>query len=288
MPYYTTMIKFVIPRPVKKIHRAYTPIDTDKKRIKVWFRFFSIKIIRIIFIVFALIYGWFFLLKNSIFNHQYTIKRVLYDSWNIAWYDNPYLYKRINTRIKGENYYVVKLYTSRILVDLQSSYPMISDMTVEYRSSNTVFVTLKFTPIDMVIRNQDIRFALIGTTLLQIYSWNKIAQGIHILDLPPYLSGMNTLSGLFYRQSASGLVQQVELLYQWFPWLDHIEYLPWWERSIVYLEGKQFYINNGWDIPNQIRNYQLLKKYYKDYPKLQDIDLWSLEKDKVIVRKISK
>jgi hypothetical protein len=29
----------------------------------------------------------------------------------------------------------------------------------------------------------------------------------------------------------------------------------------------------------------LLKKYYKDYAQLVDIDLWSLEKDKVIVRK---
>ena len=282
------MIKFVVPRKVKKIHRTYTPIASDKKKIKRWFHFFSIKIIRLIFILFALIYGWFYLLKSSIFNHQYTIKRVLYDSWDIAWYDEPYLYKRISTWIKGENYYVVKLYKSRILNDITSIYPMVSDIAIWYTSSNTVSVKLTFSPIDMVIRNQDVRFALIGTTLLQVYSWNKITHGIHILDLPSYLSGMNSLSWLFYRQSASWLVQQISLLYQWFPWLDHIEYLPWWEESIVYLDGKKFYINNGGDIGNQIRNYELLKKYYKDYNQLQDIDLWSLEKDKVIVRKISK
>jgi hypothetical protein len=51
------------------------------------------------------------------------------------------------------------------------------------------------------------------------------------------------------------------------------------------LENKKFYINNGSDIANQIRNYQLLKKYYKEYASLEDIDLGSLEKDKVIVRK---
>lgn len=279
------MIKFVVPRPVKKIQRHYTPIDSDKKKMKVWFRFFSIKIIRIIFIVFALIYGWFLLLKNSIFNHQYTIKRVLYDSWDIARYDDPYLYKRINTRIKWENYYVAKFYKSRILTDIQSRYPMITDIGVDYRSSNTVFVKLTFKPFDMIIRNQDVRFGLIGSALLQIYSWNKIANGVKILDLPEYLSGMNALSWLFYRQSATGLVQQIELLYQGFPGLHHIEYLPWGERSIVYLEWKKFYINNLWDIPNQIRNYQLLKKYYKDYAQLSEIDLGSLEKDKVIVSK---
>lgn len=39
------------------------------------------------------------------------------------------------------------------------------------------------------------------------------------------------------------------------------------------------------DIQNQLKNYQLLKKYYKDYPLLKEIDLGSLEKDKVIVKK---
>jgi len=269
------MIKFVVRRPVKKIHRNYTPIDSDrKKKGKVWFHFFSIKIIRIIFIVFALIYWWFLLLKNSLFNHQYTIKRVLYDSWSIARYDDPYLYKSINTRIKGENYYVVKFYASRVLNDIQSQYPMITNISIDYRSSNTVFVRLTFRPIDMVIRNWDVKFGLIWSTLLPIYSWNKISNGIQILDLPDYLSGTTTLSGLFYRQAATGLVQQIELIYQWFPGLARVEYLPGGERSIVYLDGKKFYINNLSDISNQIRNYQLLKKYYKDYAQLKDIDLW--------------
>lgn len=280
------MIKFVVSRPVKKIQRTYTPIHSDKKKIKIWFRFFSIKIIRSIFIIFALIYGWFFFLRRSIFNHQYTIKRVQYDSWNISWYDEPYLYKRINTRVKWENYYVAKFYKSRILADIQTKFPMVSAIDITYVSSNTVLIKLKFIPIDMVIRNQDVRFALIWDILLQIFSWNKISDNVIVLDLPAYLSGMNTFSGMFYRQSASWLVQQIHLLNQWFPWLDHIEYLPWGERSIVYLDGKKFYINNGSDIENQIRNYQLLKKYYKEYKQLEDIDLWSLGKDKVIVRKI--
>ncbi len=280
------MIKFVVPRPVKKIQRHYTPIDSGNKNIrKPWVRFFSIKIIWIIFIAFTLIYWWFLLLRTSIFNHQYTIKRVVYDSWNIAWYDEPYLYKTINTRVKGENYYVIKLYKNKILNDIKSQYPIIKDIGIDYRSSNTVFVKLTFVPFDLIIRNQNVRFWLIGEKLLQLYTGNKIANGVRILDMPSYLSWSTALSGLFFRQSASGLVQQVELLYQWFPWLHHIEYLPGGERSIIYLEGKKFYINNLGDILNQIRNYQLLKKYYKDFAKLSDIDLGSLEKDKVIVKK---
>jgi len=279
------MIKFVVRRPIKKIHRTYTPIESDKKKVKVWFRFFSIKIIWIIFIVFALIYWGFLLLKNSVFNRQYTIKRVLYNSGDIDQYDEPYLYRRITNWLRGENYSIANMYKSRVLEDIQSKYPMVTDIVIEYNSSNTVSVKLTFRPIDMIIRNQDKLFALVNDVILQLYSWNKISNGIKILDLPPYLSGMNTLSGLFFRQSATWLVQQIELIYQWFPGLHHVEYLPWGERSIVFLDGKRFYINNLADIQNQIRNYQLLKKYYKDYAQLEDVDLWSLGKDKVIVRK---
>lgn len=209
----------------------------------------------------------------------------MYDSWDIARYDEPYMYRRITNWIRGENYYVAKRYDARILEDMQSRYPMITNIAIDYRSSNTVFVKLEFRPIDMVLRNQERRRALVGETILPLYSGNKIANSIKILDMPEYLSGMNIMSWLFYRIPASGLVQQTELLYQWFPGLHHIEYLPWGERSIVFLDGKKYYINNLWDIPNQIRNYQLLKKYYKDYAQLEDIDLWSLEKDKIIVRK---
>lgn len=279
------MIKFVVPKPVKKIKRTYTPIESDKKQIKVWFHLFSVKIIRIIFIIFTLISWGFLLLKNSIFDHQYTIKRVLYDSGDVARYDEPYLYKLIKNWLQDENYYVVKRYHSRMVNDITTKYPMITDVNVDYRSSNTVFVKLTFRPIDMVIRNQELRYALIDGRLFPLYSGNAIANGIKILDMPEYMSGINDLTGIFYKLPAAELTQQIELLYQWFPWLHHIEYLAWWQRSIVFLDGKKYYINNISDIPNQIRNYQLLKKYYKDFASLSEIDLWSLGKDKVIVRK---
>lgn len=103
--------------------------------------------------------------------------------------------------------------------------------------------------------------------------------------MPEYLSGINNLSGFFYRQSTTGLVLQTQLIYEGFSGMHHVEYLPGGERSIVYIDGKKLYINNLGSIPNQIRNYDLLKKYYKDYAQLEHIDLGSLEKDKIIVKK---
>lgn len=139
---------------------------------------------------------------------------MLYDSGDIARYDEPYLYKRINTKFKGENFYVARFYRDRVLADIQTVYPMVSAIDISYRSSNTVVVKLTFRPIDLVIRNQAERYAIIRDQILRIYSGNKLADGIKILDLPPYLSGMHAMSGFFFRQLATGLVEQTELLYQ--------------------------------------------------------------------------
>lgn len=279
------MIKFAIRKPTKKIHRTYTSVNPEQQRVKSWFRRLSIKILWSILIVFAIIYGGFLLLRNTIFDHQYIIKRVIYSSWDAQQYDNPYLYKRISNWIKEENYHIVRMYKSRILEDIQQTYPLVTDISVDYASSNTVLVKLTFRPIDLVIRNQDKKFLVVGSTILPLYSGNTIAKGVAILDLPEYLSGVTSLSGFFYKQSATWLIQQINAIYEWFPWFHHIEYLPGGERTIVYIDGKKLYINNLWDITSQIRNYELLKKYYKEYAQLEHIDLWSLEADKVIVKK---
>lgn len=80
------------------------------------------------------------------------------------------MYRRISNRVKGENYYVVKMYRSRMLEDMVSRYPMITDIEISYSSSNTISVKISFRPIDMVIRNQEMRFLLIDSTILPIYS----------------------------------------------------------------------------------------------------------------------
>lgn len=114
------------------------------------------------------------LLRNTIFDTQYTIKRVVYDSGDIQRYDEPYMYRRISDRIKNENYYVVKRYKQRVLDDIQSTYPMVIDFMVTYVSTNTVAVKLTFKPIDLVIKNQTGRFAVVDNIMLPIYSGNHI------------------------------------------------------------------------------------------------------------------
>ena len=93
------------------------------------------------------------------------------------------------------------------------------------------------------------------------------------------------MTGLFFRQSSDSLIQQLSLIAQGFPKLTRIEYLPGGERTAVYLTNQVIYINNLMDVAQQIQNYMLLQKYYPSFAQLKEVDLGSLEKDKIIVRK---
>ncbi|MEI8091860.1 MAG: hypothetical protein WCG98_06690 [bacterium] len=82
------MIKFVVSRPISKIKRsriasgkesriksAYLGGDKQSKS-----RRRSLKILRIILILFAVVYGGFLLLKSTLFAKEYTIAHVNFTS----------------------------------------------------------------------------------------------------------------------------------------------------------------------------------------------------------------
>jgi len=225
------------------------------------------------------------LLKNTLFAQQYTIDNVQYYVSNMKTYGDPVMYKAISDQIKKENYNVVRFNKNEILAWLQTNYPFIKDMIITFVSTNTVRVDLIFQTPELIIRNYNLKYGVFLGHIFSISSWDALGTGVHILDMPWYLSGYGAMTGFFFRQAYTGLIEQVDLLYQWFPWLHHIEYLPGGERSIVFINGKQVYINNLADIPTQINNYELLKKYYTSFNQLTEIDLWSIELDKVIVKK---
>lgn len=283
------MFKFVHAKPVSKIHHTKVVVGDTRvskaSRMTSRKRRLSLKVLWTIFIIFTLIYGGFLLFQNTLFAQSYVITKVQYAVSSVKKYDNPALYKAIADQIKKENYHIVKLNKGSILTKLQEAYPFIQSIDIIFVQDNVVKVTLSFKEPDFILRNQDKRFGVFGSTTLPLYSGSTLGKTWLILDLPGYMSGWAYMTGLFYRQPATGLYQQIQLMYQAFPKLERLEYLPWGERSIIYLAGKRLYINNLGDILQQINNYQLLKKYYTDFARLTEIDLWSLEKDKIIVKK---
>ncbi|MCX6823324.1 MAG: hypothetical protein NTX91_05045 [candidate division SR1 bacterium] len=279
------MIKFVVSRPTRKIHRPTYQGESErrfkgekKKRI-------PLKTIWIIFGIFVLIYGSFLLLKNTLFDQEYTITKVFYNVSDTKTYGDPDMYKSISSQIKKENFTVARFNKNTILAGLQANYPFIKDMIITFIGVNTVKVDLVFQTPELLIKNFNLSYGVFRGHIFAIHPGDTLGTGVKDIYMPGYLSGYGAMTGFFFRQSYTGLIEQVSLMYQGFPGLHHIEYLPGGERSIVFMNGKQIYINNLADIPAQIKNYELLKKYYANFNQLTEIDLGSIELDKVIVKK---
>lgn len=279
------MIKFVTARPIKKIQRTreYTNNPTQQgltKKKKI-----PLKTIWIIFISFTLLYWAFILFKSTLLNKSYVIAKIQYYVKDVKIYNDPVLYKEISAQIKQENYNVVRFQKNDLLAKLQERYPFIKDMKITFIADNVVRVKLVFQDPELIIRNQLYKFGVFRGHIFPILSGNALGQNTKILDLPGYLSGQLAMTGLFFRQSADTLIQQLDLIYQWFPKLERVEYLPGGERTIVYINKQRIYLNNLGNIAEQISTYMLLKKYYPETANLKEIDIGSLEKDKLIVRK---
>lgn len=237
-------------------------------------------------IVFFLIYGGIFLFKHTLFTPDFMIKKIIYDSWSIQQFDDPYLYKAISTVLKDENYYVIKWSRGSVIRKIQSQFPIVSDIVITYLGKNTLGVTVWFHEPDMVIKNQDLLFGVYENYTFSIFSGNQIGSGDSVLYLPLYASGLTGIEGLFFRQSAKEIKQQMDLIYAAFPKSKFVAYLPGAERTVIMTnDSKKVFINNLVDISQQLKNFDLLERYYTWYVGLKEIDLGSLEKDKVIVKK---
>ena len=253
----------------------------------------SIKWLRM-FILFVIFWYWlFFIVNNTIFKDENYIRQIRYSKTSVEQYDNPYLYKQISDLIKNENYYVVsKLRKSKILDSIKSSFPMVKDMDILKTDKYTASVMVSFYTPDIIIRLWKRRFAVMQDYNFELFSWNTIDNDIFSVELPQYTSGLaiitwgiNPLNWLFYEIPEKKFIYDMELIAQWFPWYKRLVYLPGSSRSVVFLsKDKRVYINNKNSLTWQIQNYNLLQKYYDKANLLKIIDLWSLDKDKIIVR----
>ena len=104
--------------------------------------------------------------------------------------------------------------------------------------------------------------------------------------IPKTISTWTSLTWLFYQEWFDHFVDTLQTIYTAFPGAKYYIYLVGWQRIIVWFSnGNEVYINLLVDLVQQLQNYQYLKQYYSDFSKLKEIDLWSIEMDKVIVRR---
>lgn len=281
------MVQFAVQRKFNKQGSSSNTISSGIGKKASWYiRKIPVLYFWIFFGILIVFYGGFLLFKYTIFVPEYRITKIDYALSSAKIYDDPYLYKTITSFIKWENFYLISWNTDTILQEVQKKYPFVENVIIVYKSPHTVLVKVIFYSPDLILLHENKKFGVYKETIFELFSWNTLGNsGVVKLEILSFNSGW-ALTGLFFEQSATGLLDDIRLIKEWFPGISSLSYLPGGHRMIVHLgNNKQVYINNIIDIQPQIINYQLLKKYYSDFESLKEIDLWSLEKDKVIVRK---
>lgn len=247
---------------------------------------FSVKWLWVFFVVIIFVYWLFFIIKNTIFKAENYIEQITYSKYSVDMYDNPYLYKKISELIKYENFFVVaKLKKLDIERSIKSEFPIVEDVHIIQPQKYTASVQLDFYEPDIVVQLWERKFWVFWDYNFEIFSGNKIWKNMFSVELPQYVSGIDSLDGLFFEIPETKFIQDMEVISQWFPWYYRLVYLPWSSMTVVFItDQKRVYLNNQNSLTWQIQNYNLLKKYYQDFGKIKIIDLWSLEDDKIIVR----
>lgn len=244
-----------------------------------------IKILLAVTFFIALIFSIVYVFQKTLFAPKNIIKVVNYAKSSVDQFDEPYLYKKISTLIKWKNYYTTNYVDKRkIFKEIFDEFPIIQDFEIIYTKNNVVTVKVLFNKPDLVIKSQDTKFGIYRWYTFNIYSWNTIGSWVQRIFFPDYLSGIDNIDGVFYDLPFQDFITQMYTILQNFHWNQRVIYLPGWQRTVVEFSGdRRVYINNAKDFEMQFKNYLLLQKYYANFAKLKQIDLWSLETDKVIV-----
>lgn len=275
--------KFIKQKSVSPSLSSWTSIGK-----KAWWYIRKIPVLYfwIFFGILVVFYGGFLLLKYTIFVPEYRISKIDYALSSVQVYDDPYLYKSISSLLLWENLYLISSNSNKIIGKIKKDYPFVEDVIMVYKWPNTLLVKVLFNQPELILLHEDKKFGMYKWYLFELFSGNSLGlSGIVNLEILSFNSG-GALTWLFFLQSPDDLMDDIRIIKEWFPEIQWLSYMPGGHRMLVDLwNNRKVYINNAIPIEPQIVNYQLLKKYYSDFNLLKEIDLGSLESDKIIVRK---
>ena len=183
---------------------------------------------------------------------------------------------------------MTKFFGQRKVFDaIQESFPMVSSFDLFFLEKNTAAVSLRFYDPLMVIYAWEERFAVYDRfTIVPLYSQNTLGQDVLQLELASYITGVQSLDGMFFRISPEELYNQLLIFDDYFMKPYDVLYFPGAEKTeIRAADGKILYINNLWNIAAQLNKVDLLKEYYDDFDAIWQFDLGSLDQNTLILRK---
>jgi hypothetical protein len=109
-----------------------------------------------------------------------------------------------------------------------------------------------------------------------------------VIDTPQYLTGTTSLSGFFFDISIKNFTNLIAIMQTELPTMNRFVYLAGSTRLAIFTENEQVIYFNFRDPENlqeQFEKYHTLQEHYEKFQNIASIDLGSLDKNKVIIRK---
>jgi len=280
------MVNMVKCKPFQKPKKKSTHLQSKKIRLKVPFSLI-VKVIWISMFGIVFLYGGSYVLKNTIFATKYKIEQVSFNKQSVILFDDPYLYKQISDIIKWKNYWIMHYFNEgKILNIMQKQYPIIKFLELKLAWQNSIVVNVGFHDPHILIYEGNLKFGLYNDYLFPLYSWNNLGSGIQSVDLPLYAGQSEDIDGLFFEINPQELTDVVYNLYESFPKIHRMVYLPGAKRMLlIFPDQKKVYFNLSKGLDEQITDFEHLRKYYDGFENLWEVDLGSLSDDKIIVKK---
>lgn len=211
-------------------------------------------------------------------NDNYRIRHIRYTVANIQQYNNVDMYTKITSYLSGESLRYRSLLGYGDIEDaIYETIPYINTISFVPQWPETVRATISFLDPLLVMQYHEKKWAIYsGGYSIPLFSWNTLGVSSKHIRLPIYLSGVNALSGVFFSTPFDKIYHDRLLLDSYINSGGFITYIPGWEKYVLVNGDYRYYFNAKKDMQMQIDTLLHLKQYYKDFPRLHQIDIGSL------------
>jgi hypothetical protein len=116
----------------------------------------------------------------------------------------------------------------------------------------------------------------------------QLGRDSFIVETPQYLTGTTSLNGFFFEISINNFTNLITVMQQEIPNMTRFVYLAGSSRLAIFTDNEQtlyFNFRNPDNLQEQFDKYHILQQQYANFDTIATMDLGSLDKTKVIVRK---
>ncbi len=269
-----TFVQKKIPAPIKRSSfQNYQKSKTKKKWNRKIIGFFLLWVI----ILGSLSFWIYLLIQNLIFKPSNIISEIIIADETQNHYHNPLLKKTLEQELLKKNSIIATRFgKSTLTTKMKESFPFIEKLNIVAKTPSSILVTIIFWEPEIIFLQKDKKLGAVKWKIFTIFSGDIRWENAIKIYLPDYWNNTN-LSGIFHKIDHQTLLNQITLIQEKIPWIQQIIYIPGWNKIIVKTSIMSIYLDNNKSISDQIEKLLLLQQNYRDFPKIKEIDLSSLD-----------